>query len=175
MKETKFVKLSKDPKETQKIINDAILAIDTSINAAFLLDLCKPLDSYTYLLVYEHSLGLASTMPSIGVKVFQVSENANKAEAQINEHMAMLRNRGDLNFISINQLDPLTYVILYEYRSGLFPYIKIFPFIRDPLSAKACLDKELQELDDDEQFGLQPYDMFMINSENMLVLYGDEV
>lgn len=173
MKETKFVKLSKDTLESQRLINQAIFDIDTSINAEFLVDLCKPVDSYTYMLVYEHSLGLASTTPSIGVKVFKVSENVTKAEHQINEVLSILRNRGDLNFISISQLDDLTYIILFEYRDGVFPCVKIFPFIRDTISAKAYLDKELQELDDNEYFGLQPYDMFMINPENMLILFGD--
>lgn len=172
MKETTFVKLSQDHKETQKLINSAIFNIDTTMNVSFLPNLCKVTDPYKYMLVYEHKLGLASVAPSVGVKVVKCSSDMKKTNDQLNEVMSILRNKGNLNFLNISQQDEYTYIILYEYKAGGFPYIKIVPIIEDSYNAKYFIDNVFEDMYEDEMFDLEPFDSFMINKNNMIILFG---
>ncbi len=172
MKYVKYVKISQDCLKTQHIINDEIQKIAYSSNVTFLTDLCKASDPYKYMLVYEKKLGLGTVNPTIGVKVVKGSENMQETEDRINSVFEYLRNRSDLNFISISHPSEFMYIILFEYVSGSFPVAKIIPVIGDAFNASISITDFLQELDEDESFGLEPYDSFNINKDNMLMLFG---
>lgn len=172
MKLVNYVPCSKEALRTEQKINENIAFFERSGVCTWLTNLIKPVDSEKYMLVLEKEEGAGSQFPSIGVRVIETSENISKTEDMINDTFKEMELDEDKNFVSIARLSEFIYIILYENEAGIFPRAKIIKNPVDPYSGSTQMSFMLQELDDDETWDLQPFDSFMIDKENMLMLFN---
>jgi hypothetical protein len=171
MKLVCYVPCSKDALLTEEKINNHIAHFELHGVCTWLTNLIKPVDSEKYMLVLEREDGAGTLSPAIGVRVIETSENTSKTEDMINDTFKEMELDEDKNFISIARLSEFIYIILYENKAGTFPRAKIFKNHVDPHAGSTDMSFTLQTLDDDDQWGLQPFDSFMIDKENMLMLF----
>jgi hypothetical protein len=65
------------------------------------------------------------------------------------------------------------YIILYENKSGNLPRVKIINNPSDVKAASRRISMFLQQLDDDPEWKLEPFDSFMLNkNHNMMILFS---
>lgn len=177
MKRVYFIPMSANEKDTENKINEAIEMIETKDNIEWITELCKATDESKYMLVGEQS-EIASTgepVPvsrSIGVKVVQGSQDKTKTEKLINDTLLEMELDGDKTFLSICHPAEFMYIILYECKSGKFPRIKIITNPADPYIGSRSVSSFLQVLDEDLNWDLQPYDSFMLDKNNIIILFS---
>lgn len=175
MKQVFYVPMSANTVDNEKEINFAITKLEHDFKLEWLTDLIKATDANKYMLVYEKSEGSGSASPSIGVKVIQGSQDMVKTEKIINDAMLEMEMDEDKNFLSICNPAEFMYIILYENKAGEFPRVKIINNPSDTKAASRRISMFLQQLDDDPDWGLQPFDSFMLNkNHNMMILFSEE-
>lgn len=174
MKRVFYIPISASEKDTEKAINDAITKLEADFKIEWIVDLIKAPDASKYMLVFEQSDGAGSSSPAIGVRVIQGSQNKVKTEQMINDTLKELELDEDKNFISICHPAEFMYIILYENTAGEFPRVKIIPNPSDPRAGSRKISALLQILDDDPDWDLQPYDSFMLDKDNMIILFSAE-
>lgn len=175
MKQVYYVPISTNAKDTENKINETISKISEAFKVEWFTNLCKATDANKYMLFAEKdpdSTGTAT--PDIGVKVITGSQNIHKTEAIINDTFTEMELDEDKNFISICHPSEFIYIILYENKSGTFPRVKLIHNPADPHAGSRRVSMMLQALDDDTDWGLEPYDSFMIDKDNMIILFSEE-
>lgn len=175
MKQVFYIPMSANVVDIEKEINYAITKLEHDFKLEWLTELIKAPDASKYMLVFEKSEGAGSATPSIGVRVIQGSQDMLKTEEIINNALKELELDEDKDFISICNPAEFVYIILYENKGGEFPRVKIIPNPADPKAASRKMSMFLQQLDDDPDWELQPYDSFMLNkNHNMMILFSAE-
>ena len=172
MKLVSYVPCSKKALLTEQKINEYISHFERNGVCTWLTNLIKVVDSEKYMLVLDREDGAGSQSPAIGVRVIETSEDTSKTEEIINDTFREMELDEDKNFVSISRLSEFIYIILYENKAGTFPRAKIFKNPIDPLAGSTSMSFTLQTLDDDDQWDLQPFDSFMIDKENMIMLFS---
>ena len=174
MKQVFLIPMSLDEKITEDKINEAIYMIGKDISVTWLTELIKPLDGSKYILVAEKEESTGTETPTIGVKVIHGSQDMLKTEKIINDTLAEMETDEDepKSFISISHPSEFMYIILLEYKAGTNPRVKIVPNPADPMSGSRKISTFLKKLDNDEEWGLQPYNSFMLDSKNMIILFS---
>jgi hypothetical protein len=166
--------MSSEASITEKNINDTIAKVESDSQVEWLLSLIKATDYSKYMLVAEKGDGSGSSSPAIGVKVIDASQDRRATEKLINETLKEMELDEDKNFVSICHPAEFLYIILYENKAGTFPRVKIIPNPSEPRTGNFFVTGLLQRLDDDEEWGLQPYDSFMLDRESMIILFEEE-
>jgi len=174
MKQVYYVPMSSREKHIEDDINKAISTLERAYNLEWLTNLIKAPDDSKFMLIFEREDGTGSSTPSIGVKVIQGSQNKITTEDMINNTMKQLELDGDKSFISLLHPAEFVYIILFEYKSGKFPRIKIVPNPTDPKQGSKQLSMLLNILDEDEEWDLQPFDSFMLDKTSMIILFDEE-
>lgn len=167
-KRVQVIPLSNKALDTQLIINRAIYDIEHNYDVRFIHNLCIALDSYKFMLTYDYDpdgTGVAS--PSIGVVAVNGSEDMSKTEHQLNCAIQDLILSGDKQFLNIFKVGNI-YIILFEYRAGGFPIIRIKNSINDPTCSSMYLTKELQDMEEED--GLFPYQSIKIDNDYIMYL-----
>lgn len=174
MKQVFYIPMSIKESDMEIEINRAIAKLEHDMKLEWLTDLIKAPDASKYMLVFEKSDGAGSVSPSIGVKVIQGSQNKITTEKLLNDTFMELEASEDKNFISICHPSEFAYIILYENKAGTFPRVKIIPNPPDPRAGSRKISMFLEMLDDDPNWELQPYDSFMLDKDNMIILFAEE-
>lgn len=174
MKQVFLIPISSIEKTTEDKINEAIYKIGKNSNVTWLTDLIKPLDDSKYMLVGEVEETAGTETPDIGVKVIRGSQDIIKTEQIINDVLLEMDKDKDKTFIAISHPSEFMYIILYECKAGKNPRVKIVSDPADPYIGSRRLSTMLQKLDEDESWGLQPYDSFMIDEKNLIILFSKE-
>lgn len=174
MKQVFYIPISSNAEDTEFKINEAITKISKDFSIEWLINLCKSTDNNKYMLVGEKEDGTGVATPEIGVKVITSSQDMRKTEDIINNTLLEMELDEDKNFISICRPSEFIYIILYEYKAGSFPRVKIIPNPADPYIGSRRISMLLNILDDDPEWKLQPYDSFMIDKDNMIILFSEE-
>lgn len=169
MKRVSIIPISKVPKKTQCIINNAIFNLENNYSVKFIPDLCKGLDSNKYMLTYDYDPdGVGVANPSLGVEVVEGSENMEETERRINEAIENLVITKNKSFVNITRVSEFIYIILFEYKSGHFPTIRIRASIKDCSTSSDYLSRELEEWEDEED--IIPFDCFTIDNDYIMYL-----
>lgn len=174
MKQVFLIPISSIEKTTEDKINEAIYKIGKNSDVTWLTDLIKPLDDSKYMLVGEVEETAGTETPDIGVKVIRGSQDIIKTEQIINDVLLEMDKDKDKTFIAISHPSEFMYIILYECKAGKNPRVKIVSDPADPYIGSRRLSTMLQKLDEDESWGLQPYDSFMIDEKNLIILFSKE-
>lgn len=175
MKQVYFIPLSSRERHIEDDINNAIANLEKTYKLEWLPELFIAPDSDKFMLVYDKEAGAGSASPSLGVKVVQGSQNKLTTEKILNDTMLQLETDEDKNFISLYHPAEFVYIILYENKAGTFPRIKIVPNPPDPKSGNIKLSMFLQAMAEDEEWkDLQPYESFMLDKNNMVLLFAEE-
>ena len=175
MKQVFLISMSLDEKTTEDRINEAIYMIGKDSSVTWLTDLIKPLDDSKYMLVAEKEETKGTETPTIGVKVIRGSQDMLKTEKIINDTLAEMETDEDepKSFISISRPSEFMYIILFEYKAGTNPRVKIVSNPADPYIGSRKLSTFLKKLDEDDEWGLQPYDSFMLDENNLIILFSE--
>lgn len=175
MKQVFLISMSLDEKTTEDKINEAIYMIGKNTSVTWLTELIKPLDDSKYMLVAEKEETKGTETPTIGVKVIRGSQDMLKTEKIINDTLTEMETDEDepKSFISISHPSEFMYIILFEYKAGTNPRVKIVPNPVDPMSGSRKLSALLERLDEDDEWGLQPYDSFMLDENNLIILFSE--
>ena len=173
MKQVYLIPMSLNEKDNENKINEAIQKIGKDSSITWLANLIKSLDEDKYMLVAEKEEGEGTLTPEIGVKVIRGSQDMLKTEKIINKTLLELELE-EKSFISISRPSEFMYIILFEYKAGKNPRVKIVKNPADPYIGSRNLSMILQNLDNDDEWGLQPYDNFMIDDDNMIILFSEE-
>lgn len=174
MKQVFLIPMSSIEKTTEDKINEAIYKIGKNSDVTWLTDLIKPLDDSKYMLVGEVEETTGTETPDIGVKVIRGSQDITKTEQIINDTLLEMDKDKDKTFIAISHPSEFMYIILYECKAGKNPRVKIVSDPADPYIGSRRLSTMLHKLDEDESWGLQPYDSFMIDEKNLIILFSEE-
>ena len=174
MKQVFLIPMSSIEKTTEDKINEAIYKIGKNSDVTWLTNLIKPLDDSKYMLVGEVEETTGTETPDIGVKVIRGSQDIIKTEQIINDVLLEMDKDKDKTFIAISHPSEFMYIILYECKAGKNPRVKIISDPADPYIGSRRLSTMLQKLDEDESWGLQPYDSFMIDEKNLIILFSEE-
>ena len=89
----------------------------------------------------------------------------------LNDTFKELELDEDKDFISLCHPSEFVYIILYENKAGTFPRVKIIPNPADPRAGSRKISMFLQMLEDDPDWDLEPYDSFMLDKDNMILLF----
>lgn len=173
MKQVYLIPMSLNEKDNEDKINEAILKIGKDSSVNWLTNLIKSLDADKYMLVAEKEDSEGTLTPQIGVKVIRGSQNMATTEKIINDTLLELE-LDEKSFISISRPSEYMYIILFEYKAGKNPRVKIIKNPADAFIGSRNISTILQNLDEDEEWGLQPYDSFMIDKDNMIMLFSEE-
>ena len=174
MKQVYLIPMSRYEDENEKVINDAIYRIGKDSSVTWLADLIKALDDSKYMLVADKEETTGSETPEIGVRVIRGSQNMLKTEEIINEELKKM-DEDNKSFISICHPSEFMYIILFEYKSGEFPRVKIIPNPADPYMGSRKVSTLLQNLEEDQEWiGMEPYDSFMLDEDNIVILFSEE-
>ena len=171
MKQVFLIPMSLNEKDNEDRINKAIYKIGKDNSVTWLADLIKALDSDKYMLVADKEETKGTETPEIGVKVIQGSQNMSKTEEIINDALREMEFE-EKSFISICHPAEHMYIILFEYKAGTNPRVKIVNNPADPYIGSRNLSTILQSLDEDDSWGLEPYDSFMLDKDNMIILFN---
>ena len=177
MKQVYYIPISSNEKDTEDKINEAIRMIESRDKVDWIVELCKSTDASKYMLVGEKSdsTSVVPASTSIGVKVIQGSQDKAKTEQIINKTLLNMELDGDKSFVSISHPYEFMYIILFEYKAGEFPRVKIIPNPADPYMGSRKVSTLLQNLEEDpEWIGMEPYDSFMLDEDNMVILFSEE-
>jgi hypothetical protein len=176
MKQVYLVPMSLNEKDNEEKINEAILKIGKDNAVTWLAGLIKALDANKYMLVAEKEDSKGTDTPEIGVKVIRGSQDMRKTEDIINDTLLEMEIAEDepKSFISICHPSEYMYIILFEYKAAKNPRVKIVKNPANPVSGSRSLSMILQLLDEDDKWGLQPYDSFMLDDNNMIILFSEE-
>jgi hypothetical protein len=174
MKQVYYVPMSSRERHIEDSINEAIGTFERAYKVEWLTNLIKAPDDNKFMLVFEREDGAGSNSPAIGVKVIQGSQNKLTTEDMLNNAFKELELDEDKNFISLFHPAEFVYIILYENKAGKFPRVKIIPNPVDPNNGARQITTLLNILDEDENWGLQPYDSFMLDKTNMIMLFTEE-
>ena len=171
MKQVFLIPMSLNEKDNEDRINEAIYKISKDNSVTWLADLIKALDSDKYMLVADKEETKGTETPEIGVKVIQGSQNMSKTEEIINDALREMEFE-EKSFISLSHPAEHMYIILFEYKAATNPRVKIVNNPADPYIGSRNLSTILQTLDEDDSWGLEPYDSFMLNKDNMIILFN---
>lgn len=172
MKQVYLIPMSRNEKDNERTINEAIYKIGKDSSVTWLGDLIKALDDSKYMLVAEKENATGTETPEIGVRVIRGSQNMVKTEEIINEELKQME-LDEKSFISICRPSEYTYIILFEYKAGTNPRVKIIPNPADPYAGSRKLSAFFEMLDKDDNWGLEPYDSFMLDDKNMIILFSE--
>lgn len=172
MKQVYLIPMSRNEKDNETKINEAIYKIGKDSSVTWLADLIKALDDGKYMLIAEKEDSAGSETPEIGVRVIRGSQSMIKTEEIINEELKQME-LDEKSFISICRPSEYMYIILFEYKAGTNPRIKIVPNPADPYSGSNLLTSIFDRLDNDKDWGLEPYDSFMLDDKNMIILFKE--
>ena len=170
MKQVYLIPMSSYEDENEKVINDAIYRIGKDSSVTWLADLIKALDDSKYMLVADKEETTGSETPEIGVRVIRGSQNMLKTEEIINEELKEM-DEDNKSFISICHPSEFMYIILFEYKAGTNPRIKIVPNPADAYIGSRKLTDFFERLDEDDSWDLEPYDSFMLDDKNLIILF----
>jgi len=170
MKQVYLIPMSRYEDENEKVINDAIYRIGKDSSVTWLADLIKALDDSKYMLVADKEETAGSETPEIGVRVIRGSQNMLKTEEIINEELKEM-DEDNKSFISICHPSEFMYIILFEYKAGTNPRVKIVPNPADAYIGSRKLTDFFERLDEDDSWGLEPYDSFMLDDKNLIILF----
>ena len=170
MKQVYLIPMSRYEDENEKVINDAIYRIGKDSSVTWLADLIKALDDSKYMLVADKEETTGSETPEIGVRVIRGSQNMLKTEEIINEELKKM-DEDNKSFISICHPSEFMYIILFEYKAGTNPRVKIVPNPADAYIGSRKLTDFFERLDEDDSWGLEPYDSFMLDDKNLIILF----
>lgn len=170
MKQVYLISMSRYEDENEKVINDAIYRIGKDSSVTWLADLIKALDDSKYMLVADKEETTGSETPEIGVRVIRGSQNMLKTEDIINEELKKM-DEDSKSFISICHPSEFMYIILFEYKAGTNPRVKIVPNPADAYIGSRKLTDFFERLDEDDSWGLEPYDSFMLDDKNLIILF----
>ena len=171
MKQVFLIPMSLNEKDNEDRINKAIYKIGKDNSVTWLADLIKALDSDKYMLVADKEDTKGTETPEIGVKVIRGSQNIAKTEEIINDTLREMEFE-EKSFISICHPAEHMYIILFEYKADTNPRVKIIKNPADPYIGSRNLSTILQTLDEDDSWGLEPYDSFMLDKDNMIILFN---
>ena len=149
MKQVYLIPMSRYEDENEKVINDAIYRIGKDSSVTWLADLIKALDDSKYMLVADKEETTGSETPEIGVRVIRGSQNMLKTEEIINEELKKM-DEDNKSFISICHPSEFMYIILFEYKAGTNPRVKIVPNPADAYIGSRKLTDFFERLDEDE-------------------------
>ena len=170
MKQVYLIPMSRYEDENEKVINDAIYRIGKDSSVTWLADLIKALDDSKYMLVADKEETTGSETPEIGVRVIRGSQNMLKTEEIINEELKEM-DEDSKSFISICHPSEFMYIILFEYKAGTNPRVKIVPNPADAYIGSRKLTDFFERLDEDDSWDLEPYDSFMLDDKNLIILF----
>lgn len=170
MKQVYLIPMSRYEDENEKVINDAIYRIGKDSSVTWLADLIKALDDSKYMLVADKEETTGSETPEIGVRVIRGSQNMLKTEEIINEELKEM-DEDNKSFISICHPSEFMYIILFEYKAGTNPRVKIVPNPADAYIGSRKLTDFFERLDEDDSWDLEPYDSFMLDDKNLIILF----
>lgn len=170
MKQVYLIPMSRYEDENEKVINDAIYRIGKDSSVTWLADLIKALDDSKYMLVADKEETVGSETPEIGVRVIRGSQNMLKTEEIINEELKKM-DEDNKSFISICHPSEFMYIILFEYKAGTNPRVKIVPNPADAYIGSRKLTDFFERLDEDDSWDLEPYDSFMLDDKNLIILF----
>lgn len=170
MKQVYLIPMSRYEDENEKVINDAIYRIGKDSSVTWLTDLIKALDDSKYMLVADKEETTGSETPEIGVRVIRGSQNMLKTEEIINEELKEM-DEDSKSFISICHPSEFMYIILFEYKAGTNPRVKIVPNPADAYIGSRKLTDFFERLDEDDSWDLEPYDSFMLDDKNLIILF----
>lgn len=170
MKQVYLIPMSRYEDENEKVINDAIYRIGKDSSVTWLADLIKALDDSKYMLVADKEETVGSETPEIGVRVIRGSQNMLKTEEIINEELKKM-DEDSKSFISICHPSEFMYIILFEYKAGTNPRVKIIPNPADAYIGSRKLTDFFERLDEDDSWDLEPYDSFMLDDKNLIILF----
>lgn len=170
MKQVYLIPMSRYENENEKVINDAIYRIGKDSSVTWLADLIKALDDSKYMLVADKEETAGSETPEIGVRVIRGSQNMLKTEEIINEELKAM-DEDSKSFISICHPSEFMYIILFEYKAGTNPRVKIVPNPADAYIGSRKLTDFFERLDKDDSWDLEPYDSFMLDDKNLIILF----
>lgn len=170
MKQVYLIPMSRYEDENEKVINDAIYRIGKDSSVTWLADLIKALDDSKYMLVADKEETVGSETPEIGVRVIRGSQNMLKTEEIINEELKKM-DEDSKSFISICHPSEFMYIILFEYKAGTNPRVKIVPNPADAYIGSRKLTDFFERLDEDDSWDLEPYDSFMLDDKNLIILF----
>lgn len=175
MKQVFLIPMSLNEKTTEDKINEAIYMIGKDSSITWLTNLIKPLDDSKYMLIGEKEEGSGTATPVIGVKVIRGSQNMRQTEKIINDALAEMDEdtESPKSFISISHPSEFMYIILFSYGAGNVPRVKIMPNPADPMKGSRQLSAIFQNLDENDDWGLSPYDSFMLDENNIIVLFNE--
>lgn len=168
MLKCRFIPLSKNPKDTEIIVNDNIFVIEHNSKCEYNVSMCKPTDDNKFMLVYDEEVGPGVASPSIGIRCVKTSENYVETEALINDALIEMSEEGDKSFVSIWHPVDNYYIILFEYKAGTFPFVKINPVGVVPSNASYFISKQFEIMK--EESNLIPYANFMVDKDHMMFL-----
>lgn len=171
MKQVFLIPMSLNEKDNEDRINEAIYKIGKDNSVTWLADLIKALDSDKYMLIADKEDVKGTETPEIGVKVIRGSQNMSKTEQIINDTLKEMEFE-EKSFISLSHPAEHMYIILFEYKAGTNPRVKIVNNPADPYIGSRTLSTILQTLDEDDSWGLEPYDSFMLDKDNMIILFN---
>ena len=170
MKQVYLIPMSRYEDENEKVINDAIYRIGKDSSVTWLADLIKALDDSKYMLVADKEETSGSETLEIGVRVIRGSQNMLKTEEIINEELKEM-DEDSKSFISICHPSEFMYIILFEYKAGTNPRVKIVPNPADAYIGSRKLTDFFERLDEDDSWDLEPYDSFMLDDKNLIILF----
>ena len=170
MKQVYLIPMSRYEDENEKVINDAIYRIGKDSSVTWLADLIKALDDSKYMLVADKEETSGSETLEIGVRVIRGSQNMLKTEEIINEELKKM-DEDSKSFISICHPSEFMYIILFEYKAGTNPRVKIVPNPADAYIGSRKLTDFFERLDEDDSWDLEPYDSFMLDDKNLIILF----
>ena len=173
MKQVFLIPMSLDEKTTQDRINEAIYMIGKNNSVTWLANLIKSLDDSKYMLAVEKEETTGTETPEIGVKVIRGSQDMTITEKIINDTLAEMETDEDepKSFISISRPSEFMYIILFEYKAGTNPRVKIVPNPADAYIGSRKLTDFFERLDEDDSWDLEPYDSFMLDDKNLSILF----
>ena len=170
MKQVYLIPMSRYEDENEKVINDAIYRIGKDSSVTWLADLIKALDDSKYMLVADKEETTGSETPEIGVRVIRGSQNMLKTEEITNDGLKKMDDARK-SFISICHPSEFMYIILFEYKAGTNPRVKIVPNPADAYIGSRKLTDFFERLDEDDSWDLEPYDSFMLDDKNLIILF----
>ena len=168
-----LVEMSLDEKTNEDKINEAIYKIGKDHDTTWLTDLIKPLGNDKYMLVADTEDTAGSETPDIGVKVIRGFYDKVQTENLINDTLKEMEADEDepKHFLAISHPTEYMYIILFEYSADTNPRVKIIPAPESPTEGARRISYLLQTLDKDATWGLDPYDSFMLDENNMIILF----
>lgn len=176
MKKVYLVKMSLDSEqETERILNEAIKKY-SGPNVTWLPELSKPLDSDKFMLVADVDSEVGDGPSMIGVKVIRGSQDMKETEEIINTELLKMDMDNSLpkSFYSISHPSEFSYIVLYECKSSDSSVrVLITSNPADAYAGSIRLTKELNDIEEREELDFQPYDSFMIDKENLMILFQD--